>query len=62
MSVVSLQVALALFLGKAGLRYWWASLAWGWCIGAVTNHTLYVVIHEAKHNLIFRRRVWNWWM
>ena len=59
--VVSLQVALAWLLGKAGLHYWWASLAVAWCIGAFANHTLYVIIHEATHNLIFKKRVWNRW-
>jgi sphingolipid delta-4 desaturase len=59
--VVSLQVALAWLFGKLGLHYWWVSLAAAWCVGAFANHSLYVIIHEATHNLIFKRRSWNRW-
>src|SRR5262249_44444039 len=47
--------------GKLGLQYWWASLAGSWCVGAFANHSLYVIIHEATHNLIFRRGYLNRW-
>lgn len=59
--VISLQVALAWWFGKLGLRYWWATLAVAWCVGAFANHSLYVIIHEATHNLIFKRGSWNRW-
>ncbi len=59
--VVAIQVALAWLFGKLGLQCWWAALAAAWCIGAFANHSLYVVIHEAAHNLIFKRRSWNRW-
>jgi len=45
--------------GRLGLGYWWLSLLVAWFLGAFANHTLYVIIHEATHNLIFRSRIWN---
>lgn len=59
--IVLLQTGLAYGLGKLGLSYWWLSLALAWCVGAFANHSIYVVIHEATHNLIFQRRSWNLW-
>ena len=59
--IVALQTGLAWGLGRAGLHYWWLSLLVGWCVGAFANHTLYVIIHEATHNLIFQNRTWNQW-
>ena len=57
--IVLLQTGLAYGLGRLGLKYWWLSVVAGWCVGAFANHTLYVIIHEATHNLIFKRRAWN---
>ncbi len=59
--VVGLQVTIASLFGALGPKFWWGSLAAAWCIGAFANHSLYVVIHEAAHNLIFKRRSWNRW-
>jgi len=61
MFIVAMQTALAWGLGHLGLRYWWLSLIVGWCVGAFANHTLYVIIHEATHNLIFKSRILNLW-
>ena len=59
--LVGLQIALAAWMGKLGLSYWWLALITGYCVGAFANHTLYVIIHEATHNLIFKTRVLNRW-
>jgi len=59
--IILLQIGLAWGLGGLGLGFWWLSILAGWCVGAFANHTLYVIIHEAAHNLIFRSRAWNQW-
>src|SRR3954467_13160143 len=59
--IVALQTALAWKFGKLGVRYWWLSLIASWCVGAFANHALYVIIHEATHNLIFKSRILNLW-
>lgn len=33
---------------------WWALLTTAWLVGAFLSHALYVFIHEATHNLIFK--------
>lgn len=38
---------------------WWAVFALAYVVGAFANHALFVVIHEATHNLVFRRRLPN---
>jgi sphingolipid delta-4 desaturase len=57
--VVGLQIALAGVLGGMGLKFWWLALLAAWGIGAFANHTLYVIIHDATHGLIFRSRSLN---
>jgi sphingolipid delta-4 desaturase len=56
---VLLQSVMAAMLGYAGLDYWWLALLAAYGIGAFVNHALYVVIHDATHNLIFRNRILN---
>ena len=52
----ALQIAIAIMLvGKA----WWLILLTAWLIGAFANHTLFVLIHECSHNLIFKNRAAN---
>ncbi len=51
--VLALQFGLAATMASAP---WWALLAVAWLIGAFANHATYVLIHEATHNLIFRKR------
>ena len=58
-SVVALQTAIAYGMGKLGIGFWWLSLLVAYGIGAFANHANYVIIHDATHNLIFRRRSWN---
>lgn len=50
-AVVVFQLALAWFLRD---EPWWLVLAVAWLVGAVADHSLWVVIHEAAHNLVFR--------
>lgn len=38
---------------------WWLIVALAWIVGAFPSHTLFVGIHEAAHNLIFRKPRWN---
>ncbi|AQG81156.1 fatty acid desaturase [Spirosoma montaniterrae] len=40
---------------------WWVVVAAAWFIGAFPAHTLFVCIHEAAHNLIFRKPAANAW-
>ncbi len=58
--VAGSQIALAVVMGRLGLQYWWAALLLAYGVGAFANHCLYVVIHDATHNLIFRHRVANY--
>lgn len=60
-AVVAMQTALAALLGSFGLTYWWAALAVAICIGAFANHAMFVVIHDATHNCIFKSNTLNKW-
>lgn len=54
----------ALMTGMAYLlrdQSWWLVVAAAWFIGAFPAHTLFVCIHEAAHNLIFRKPAANAW-
>jgi len=54
--LVGLQMAAAyLIVGQP----WWLLLLVAYTIGAVSNHALFVMIHESAHNLLFRRPVLN---
>ena len=59
LGVVGMQTTIAYFLGTLGLGYWWLALIIAIFVGAFANHCLYVVIHDATHNLIFRNRWLN---
>ncbi len=59
LSVVSLQTALAFGFGKLGFGYWWLSLIVAYGVGAFANHSMYVLIHDAIHNLILSNKRWN---
>lgn len=60
--LVSLQLAIAYGISTLGMSYWWLALIVAYCVGAFANHSLYVIIHEATHNLIFKNRTLNRWM
>ncbi|MEO1627837.1 MAG: fatty acid desaturase, partial [Bacteroidota bacterium] len=59
--LVGLQMTIAISMGYLGMSYWWLALIIAYCVGAFANHSLYVVIHEATHNLIFKNRTLNRW-
>lgn len=54
--VVALQFTLAFLLSD---QPWWAVVLTAYCVGAFCNHAMYVMIHDAAHSLIFRRRAFN---
>jgi sphingolipid 4-desaturase/C4-monooxygenase len=55
---VALLVGLAWLVRGAD---WWVVVAAAWFVGAFPAHTLFVCIHEAAHNLIFRKPTANTW-
>ena len=59
LAVVSLQTGLAFVFGKLGFGYWWLSLLIAYVVGAFANHSMYVLIHDAVHNLILPGKSWN---
>ena len=59
LSIAVMQTAIAYGMGTLGFGYWWLSLLIAFCIGAFANHANYVIIHDATHNLIFRRKNCN---
>jgi sphingolipid delta-4 desaturase len=61
LAAVALQTALAALFGSLGLGYWWAALAGAFCVGAFVNHAMFVVIHDATHNCIFKSNDLNKW-
>ena len=54
--VVALQTAIAALLGGGP---WWLALALAYAVGAFANHSLFVLVHECAHNLVFRSRTGN---
>ena len=54
--VVTLQLSIAILLRN---QSWWLVLIVAYLVGAFANHNLYVLIHEATHNLIFKNRTAN---
>ena len=54
--VVALQIVIAILLSG---QEWWLALIAAFAIGAFANHAMYVQIHEATHNLIFKSRTLN---
>jgi sphingolipid delta-4 desaturase len=59
LSIVAGQTAIAYGFGKLGFHYWWLSFLVAYFVGAFANHANYVIIHDATHNLILRRKSWN---
>ncbi|HET6411300.1 MAG TPA: fatty acid desaturase [Anaeromyxobacter sp.] len=57
--IVALQLGLAYLLRGSP---WWLILIVAYAVGALADHALWVLIHEATHNLIFRSPVANAWM
>ena len=53
---VGFQITLSWFLRDAS---WWVIFLVAYLGGAFASHTLYVCIHEAAHNLIFKKSAFN---
>ncbi len=54
--VVALQISISFFIKDYP---WWSALIAAYLIGAFANHSLFVLIHECAHNLIFKKRIFN---
>jgi sphingolipid 4-desaturase/C4-monooxygenase len=54
--VVALQFVIAYLLSD---QVWWLTIIVAFFIGAFADHNLFVLIHEASHNLIFKNRTLN---
>jgi sphingolipid 4-desaturase/C4-monooxygenase len=56
LGVVALQTLLAFLVRN---QPWWIPVIVAYGIGAYANHSLFVLIHECAHNLIFKRKSAN---
>ncbi len=56
LGLVAIQLLLAWWIAD---KPWWALLLLAYLVGAVANHSLFVMIHEAAHNLIFKTPIFN---
>ncbi len=54
--VLLLQISVAVFVSD---KAWWLALILAYAIGAFANHTMFVLVHEAAHNMIFKNRTLN---
>jgi sphingolipid delta-4 desaturase len=61
-AVVATQTLIAGLFGFLGLGYWWLAVLAGFGIGAFANHAMFVVIHDATHNVIFKNLSLNKWV
>lgn len=53
---VSLQVTISWFLKD---QPWWLMLIVAYTVGAIANHSLFVMIHECSHNSLFKNKPLN---
>lgn len=58
LGTVALQIGLAWLLRD---QAWWVVVLAAYCVGAFAAHTLFICIHEAAHNLVFRKPTANLW-
>jgi sphingolipid delta-4 desaturase len=58
LALVAFQLTLAYVLRD---QPWWLLVVVAYGIGALANHALWVLIHEATHNLVFRSPAANAW-
>ena len=54
--IVSSQIGISYLLRDSA---WWLILLVAYAVGAFCNHSLYVMIHECTHNLVFKKSVFN---
>lgn len=52
-----LQISISVFLSDKEL---WLGIILAYAVGAFANHTMFVLIHEAAHNMIFKNRTFNY--
>lgn len=57
--VVALVLAMVALAWVVRAQPVWAVFLVAFGVGAFVNHTLFVLIHEASHNLVFRNGTWN---
>lgn len=51
--VVAFQITLAILLRQ---QSWWVIALAAYCIGAFASHSLFVLIHECAHHLLFKKK------
>lgn len=56
LGIVALQIFISIMLSASS---WWMALLFAYLVGAFANHTLFVLIHECSHNLIFKGKIGN---
>ena len=54
--VVGLQTTIAILLSA---QPWWLAIIVAYIVGAFANHSLFVLVHECAHNLIFKAKTAN---
>jgi sphingolipid delta-4 desaturase len=54
--LIAVQLLLAAWLAHTP---WWVLLLFSYFVGGTINHSLYVVLHECTHNLVFKRPLAN---
>lgn len=54
--IVSAQIGVSYLLRDSA---WWLILLVAYAVGAFCNHSLYVMIHECTHNLVFKKSIFN---
>jgi sphingolipid 4-desaturase/C4-monooxygenase len=59
LSYVIILIGMAILLRNSP---WWLILVLSYCIGAFVSHGLFAMVHEATHNLIFKKTGANMWM
>ncbi|MGE0616702.1 MAG: fatty acid desaturase [Bacteriovoracia bacterium] len=57
--LVALQTVLAVVIQD---QPWWAFLLLAYTVGAAASHALFILIHDATHNLIFKTSLANRWI
>ena len=56
--VTAIQLVTGWFIVSKDLNIWWILLL-AYTVGALCNHALYVLMHDAGHDAIFKSRFWN---
>jgi sphingolipid delta-4 desaturase len=54
--IAALQIAIAWFVSD---RSWWWVVGLAYTVGAFANHSLFVLIHETAHKLVFKKKLPN---